>query len=140
METIEYTVDPRIHKSMVSNRPKNTRPELMVRKYLHANGYRYRLHVRNLPGSPDIVLPRYKSIILVHGCFWHHHESCKKAVIPKSRVDYWTSKFSRNIMRDANNVAALEKLGWRVLVVWECEVMHKKTNRLSSIIEWIRLS
>ena len=100
---------------------RDTGPELAVRKLAHALGYRFRLHAKDLPGKPDIVFPRLRRIIMVHGCFWHRHEGCAKASAPKSREDYWQSKFARNMARDADVFIALEVLGWEVLVVWECE-------------------
>ena len=100
---------------------RDTGPELAVRKLAHALGYRFRLHAKDLPGKPDIVFPRLRKIIMVHGCFWHRHEGCAKASSPKSREDYWQSKFARNMARDADVFIALEVLGWEVLVVWECE-------------------
>lgn len=103
-------------------RSGNTRPEIAVRKQLHALGYRFRLHRRDLPGNPDIVLPRHKIAIFVHGCFWHQHEGCKLASKPKTRQDYWTPKLARNIERDRLAQSALAELGWRVEIVWECEV------------------
>jgi DNA mismatch endonuclease (patch repair protein) len=106
-------------------RSKDTKPELLIRKYLHAQGYRFRLHVKDLPGKPDIVLPKYKTVIFVHGCFWHGHEGCKYASIPKTRTEWWTAKIEGNKARDKKAFEALEKLGWRVVEVWGCEV---KTN------------
>jgi DNA mismatch endonuclease (patch repair protein) len=105
---------------------KNTGPELKVRRRLHALGYRFRLHRRDLPGTPDIVLPRYKAVILVHGCFWHQHPGCRRAARPQTRQGYWLPKLDRNVARDAAALAALETLGWRVLVVWECELRASK--------------
>ena len=100
---------------------KNTKPELLVRHALHALGYRFRLHRGNLPGRPDIVLPKYRTAIFVHGCFWHRHPGCSKATTPKTRTDFWQDKFETNIARDRRNVVALEDDGWQVLTVWECE-------------------
>lgn len=105
---------------------KNTTPELRVRRRLHALGFRFRLHRRDLPGTPDIVLPRHKAVILVHGCFWHQHPGCRRAARPRTRQDYWLPKLDRNVSRDAKAVAALEALGWRVLVLWECELRESK--------------
>jgi len=102
-------------------RSKNTTPEMVVRSCLHRLGFRVRLHRRDLPGKPDICLPKYRTIVLVHGCFWHRHLHCTYAYIPKSRVGFWTAKFEANIRRDAEVRTALESLGWRVVVVWECE-------------------
>jgi len=100
----------------------DTKPELALRKALHALGYRYRLHVKNLPGKPDLVFPKYRAVIFVHGCFWHGH-SCKRgARVPKSNVDYWVEKIARNKTRDRKNAAALRKLGWRVITLWECKL------------------
>lgn len=105
-------------------RSKNTKPEREIRKLLHALGFRFRLHVRNLPGRPDIVFPGRKKVLLVHGCFWHAHKSCKVANLPKSRRSFWKSKFARNTQRDSENLRALASQGWDVLVVWECETRN----------------
>ncbi|MFW4697541.1 very short patch repair endonuclease [Pseudomonas aeruginosa] len=102
----------------------NTKPEILVRQRLHAIGLRFRVNARNLPGSPDIVLPKWRTVIFVHGCFWHRHPGCKYASTPKSRLDYWAPKFAANIERDARKTAELIALGWRVLVVWECETKN----------------
>ena len=107
---------------------KNTGPELLVRRLLHAEGYRFRLHRKSLPGSPDIVLPGRKKAIFVHGCFWHGH-GCAKGRLPKSRKTYWGKKIAANHARDAANISALQRLGWSTLVVWQCET--KLTNRLT---------
>lgn len=106
-------------------RSKDTKPELIVRSMLHRMGYRFRLHRKGLPGKPDIVLPRHKTVIFVHGCYWHRHPGCKYAYHPKSRVDFWEKKFRENVERDTKARAALEALGWRVLVVWECEAVDQ---------------
>jgi len=103
-------------------RGRDTQPEVRLRKGLHRLGLRYRLHLRSLPGSPDLVLPKYKVVVFVHGCFWHHHLGCSVASNPKSNQEFWEQKFERNIARDKRVSEALEKLGWRVLVVWECQV------------------
>ena len=100
----------------------DTKPEIALRKALFALGYRYRLNVKALPGKPDIVLPKYKTVIFVHGCFWHGHDCKRGSRIPKTNRAYWTEKIARNKIRDAKNIDALSKLGWRVLVIWECEV------------------
>ena len=99
----------------------DTKPELAVRRAAHRLGYRFRLHRRDLPGTPDLVFPRLRKVILVHGCFWHQHVGCRLARQPKSRLDYWLPKLERNRKRDAETQAALRKLGWDVLVVWECQ-------------------
>lgn len=103
-------------------RSKDTKPELAVRRCLHAMGYRFRLHRRDLPGRPDIVLPRHRLAIQVYGCFWHQHAGCKLANIPQTRRDYWLPKLARNVERDAQSEAALAVLGWRVSTIWECEL------------------
>ncbi|MDR9750992.1 DNA mismatch endonuclease Vsr [Pseudomonas sp. SZMC_28357] len=99
----------------------DTRPEILVRSLLHQLGFRFRLHQKSLPGTPDIVLPKYHTVVFVHGCFWHRHPGCRYASTPKTRQDYWLPKFEANVMRDARKEAQLHELGWRVLVVWECE-------------------
>lgn len=109
---------------MAQVKGKNTKPELLVRQALHRLGYRFRLHRRDLPGRPDIVLPRYKTVIFVHGCFWHRHLGCTKASTPKTRVDFWQDKFETNVARDRRNVHALRANGWQVVVVWECETKN----------------
>ena len=108
-------------RTMAAVKNKNTKPEMLVRQLLHAAGFRFRLHRKDLPGTPDIVLPKYKTVIFVHGCFWHQHLGCKSAARPTSRVDYWQAKLDGNMRRDALKCSQLESLGWRVLVVWECE-------------------
>lgn len=106
---------------MASVRSKDTKPEMRVRKLVHGLGFRYRLHGKPLPGSPDLVLPKYKSVIFVHGCYWHRHPGCKEASMPKTNAEFWQRKFEENITRDRRNLDDLNQLGWRSLVVWECE-------------------
>ena len=103
-------------------RGRDTKPEILVRQTLHRAGFRFRIHRRDLPGRPDIVLPKYHAAIFVHGCFWHGHPSCPHAARPMSNVDYWRRKLDRNIERDASNMAALRQAGWHVIVLWECEI------------------
>ena len=112
------------HRSwnMSQIRAKNTHPELVLRSLLHKTGFRFRLHVRSLPGTPDIVLPKYHTVIFVHGCFWHRHAGCKYAYTPKSRIAFWEAKFKENIERQTKIVKELDNLGWTVLTVWECEL------------------
>lgn len=105
---------------MASIRGKNTRPELMVRRGLHRVGVRFRLHVRDLPGRPDLVFPKYRAVLFVHGCFWHRHDSCRLAYTPSANSGKWLDKFEANVERDRRQIAALQTAGWRVLVVWEC--------------------
>lgn len=100
---------------------KNTRPELRVRRLLHRMGIRFRLH-GNLPGRPDLVLPKWNTVVLIHGCFWHRHEGCQNTRTPKSRVEFWTNKFDKNVKRDAEVKRILEGDGWNVFVIWECEL------------------
>ena len=110
---------------------KDTTPELQVRRYLHRLGLRFRLHDSRLPGSPDLVLPRHRAVVFVHGCFWHRHADCRFAYVPKSRWDFWRQKFESNQARDRRVVAALRQSGWRVFVVWECETRNeRKLERL----------
>lgn len=99
----------------------HTKPEIIVRRALHALGLRFRLHRSDLPGSPDIVLPRLRTVVFVHGCFWHRHPACRYATTPKSRQEYWLPKFEANVERDARKEAQLRELGWRVVVIWACE-------------------
>ena len=106
---------------------RDTSPEKIVRSLLHRMGYRFRLQRDDLPGKPDIVLPRLKTVVFVNGCFWHRHSGCKRATTPATNVDYWQTKFARNVARDARNQAELEKMGWRVVIVWECELKDKTT-------------
>jgi len=114
-------------RSMVMSKilSKNTKPEQRVRKILTHLGYRYRLHVKNLPGKPDIVLRRYNTVILVHGCFWHLHRGCRDGTIPKTRKEYWQTKLLRNKERDIKHIRDLRKQGWKVLRIWECEIEKK---------------
>lgn len=107
---------------MQAIKAKDTKPELLVRKFLHAQGFRYRLHSRHLPGTPDIVLPKYRTVIFIHSCFFHGHDGCKYFVIPKTRTEWWQEKIAGNKRNDAKSAAALIEAGWRVLVVWECEL------------------
>lgn len=125
-------VDPTRSRIMRAVGQKHTAPEMAVRRILHGLGYRFRVQRRDLPGSPDIVLPKYKTAIFVHGCFWHRHPGCKKATTPKTRVPFWTEKFERNVLRDRQKEAALREMGWQILVVWECE--SKDVATLATIL------
>lgn len=115
--------------NMSQIRSSNTKPELLVRRFLHANGFRYSLHKKTLPGKPDIVLPKYKTVIFIHGCFWHGHAHCKYFSIPKTRTQWWTNKINTNKANDAKAVKALKKDGWKVLVVWECKLKKGKVEK-----------
>ena len=112
--------------NMCAVRCRNTRPEIRVRQVVHRLGYRFRLHRADLPGKPDIVFPSRQMAIFVHGCFWHQHKRCRRATVPKSNHDFWNPKLARNVARDAEQCAAIRKRGWRVLIVWECEIENKR--------------
>ncbi|PSJ21039.1 very short patch repair endonuclease [Halomonas sp. ND22Bw] len=133
-------VDPKTRSRMMSAiRDKNTNPELAVRRYLHAQGFRYRLHRRDLPGNPDLVLPKYRLAIFVHGCFWHRHSGCFYATTPSSRSAFWEEKFQKNVERDERNNQALLKSGWRVMVIWECG-LKCCVDEIQSVCDIIRSS
>lgn len=124
---------------MAAVRSKDTAPEMRVRRYLWRQGFRYRLHRKDLPGTPDIVLPRYKTVIFVHGCFWHGHPGCKLFRLPSTRRTYWKQKISRNMANDILHKVQLREQGWQVIVLWECEVKGKAgLQRLSLLPEQIR--
>jgi DNA mismatch endonuclease, patch repair protein len=111
-------------------RSKDTTPEKQVRSLLHKCGFRFALHKKELPGSPDIVLPKYKTVVFVHGCFWHRHRGCKRASTPTSRQEYWLPKFQRTIVRDKSIQKQLRKTGWRVIIIWECELKQPEKLKL----------
>ena len=117
-----HKVSEQRSRNMSAIKSKNTKPEIAVRKLLHSMGYRFRLHRKDLPGSPDIVLPKYKTVIFVHGCFWHRHENCKYATTPKTRKEFWEKKFRENINRDNLNQANLSLKGWKIIIIWECQL------------------
>lgn len=116
-------------------RSRDTAPEMAVRRMAHAMGYRYRLHVPGLPGRPDLVFPRLKAVVFVHGCFWHRHHGCRKATVPATRTDFWLAKLTRNVERDRANLSLLKAAGWRVLVVWECQLKGDLRRRLARFLE-----
>lgn len=126
---------------MAAVRSRDTKPELMIRKALHAAGLRYRLNVRDLPGRPDIVLPRHRAVVFVHGCFWHRHE-CKLFRWPESRADFWREKLNSNVARDERAAQALKAAGWRRAVIWECALRGRKKlefqDAMQQLIAWIR--
>lgn len=126
-------------RNMAAIRSRDTKPEMFVRRYLHSMGWRYGLHNKKLPGTPDIVLRRFKTVIFVHGCFWHGHENCKYYRLPKSNTEFWQTKVDKNRARDVRDIDALHKLGWRVVVVWECQLKTEGRrqdtfNKLSVIL------
>ena len=117
-------------------RGKDTKPEMVVRSLLHRLGYRFRLHGKGLPGRPDIVLARHRVVVLVHGCFWHGHEGCKDFAPPKTRTEWWLNKISGNKKNDAKTIAQLEETGWRVVIVWECELTPKNREKtINSLVD-----
>jgi DNA mismatch endonuclease (patch repair protein) len=118
--------------------PKDTRPEKVVRTLAHALGYRFRLQRRDLPGTPDLIFPRLREAIFVHGCFWHRHPDCSGASMPKTRVEFWADKFARNIERDVRKENQLRELGWDVAIVWECETRDSNTLK-RRLAEWLSL-
>jgi len=122
---------------MAQIKSRNTKPERMVRSLLHRMGYRFRLHRSDLPGKPDIVLPRYQAVVFVHGCFWHRHQDCKYAYTPKSRTEFWINKLELNRLRDQKNAEALRAQGWRVFVLWECELksIEQVVQKLDSFLK-----
>ncbi len=121
--------------NMARIKSKNTQIELAVRKYLFTRGFRYRLHVRNLPGKPDLVLKKYNTVIFVHGCYWHQHAGCKYATIPKTRIEFWKNKFQANIRNDSKNTELLEQMGWRVLIVWECQILRDFEATMNELVD-----
>lgn len=114
------------HKCMSHIKGKNTKPEIVVRKFLFANGFRFRLFRKDLPGNPDIVLPKYRTAIFINGCFWHAHKGCKYATTPKTNTEFWTNKINKNCERDEQNHLKLRQLGWNVIVIWECQLKPNK--------------
>ena len=117
---------------------KNTKPEELVRKYLFSKGYRYRKNDRRYPGTPDIVLPKYKTVIFINGCFWHGHEGCRYFVWPKNNADFWRDKIEKNVSRDKRDYGLLQQMGWNVIVIWECRLKKQfREETLNSLIRYI---
>lgn len=138
MDVVDKTTRSRM---MAGIRGRNTKPEMLVRRALHAAGFRYRLHASNLPGKPDLVFPKYNAVILVHGCFWHRHSGCRWCNCPSSNVIFWEGKFSQNVERDARNIKDLLNLGWRIAVVWECAWRRQPSEKIAATLgEWLRSS
>ncbi|MBW0176673.1 DNA mismatch endonuclease Vsr [Sediminibacterium sp.] len=108
---------------------KDTKPEMLVRRFLHAQGLRYKLHDKTLPGKPDIVLPKYKTVVFVHGCFWHGHKNCRYFVIPKTRTEWWVEKIAINTANDAKAIAALKKNQWKIITIWECALKPPRLDK-----------
>ena len=127
---------------MAAIKGKDTKPEMIVRKFLFAHGFRYRLHDKRLPGKPDIVLPKYKTVIFIHGCFWHRHQNCKYFVVPKTRTEWWLNKINGNVANDKKVRSSLKKDGWKIITIWECELKPRKiTTTLQKLIQkihWVR--
>ena len=121
---------------------KNTKPEISVRKFLFAAGFRYRNNYKKLPGTPDIVLPKYKTAIFVHGCFWHGHKNCSLSKLPMTRTEFWRNKISENKLRDKKNIRSLKKIKWKTEVVWQCEInsLRKREKRLTNLINNLAVS
>lgn len=117
-------------RMMAGIRGKDTKPELIVRKFLHQQGFRYRLHPRHLPGVPDLLLPKYHTVIFVHGCFWHQHPGCRYATMPKNNAEFWQAKLASNVERDLKVISKLKVDGWRVVVIWECEINEQRLTQL----------
>lgn len=124
-------------RAMAKVRSADTKPEWILRCGLHRLGFRYRLSDGRLPGRPDIVFPKYKSVVFVHGCYWHRHKGCKDASTPKSNTEFWLTKFTENVRRDKGNTRDLEKLGWRVLVVWECQLIKSTSMIIQKAAHWL---
>jgi len=133
------TVSEVRRRNMQAVRSKDTKPEMAIRRLLHGMGYRYRLHVKDLPGKPDLVFPARRAIIEVRGCFWHRHAdpSCKNAILPATRREWWQAKLERNVARDRVNEEALSRLGWRVAVVWECEVRRDANMTVAGLADFL---
>lgn len=126
-------------RTMAAVKGRNTTPELRLRRAMHALGFRHRLNVRGLPGSPDLVYPRYRAAVFVHGCFWHRHPGCARATTPATRLDYWLPKFARNVTRDAEILVALHETDWRTAVVWECALGVRATpGTAAELALWLR--
>ena len=126
-------------RMMAGIRGRNTKPEMLVRRQLHARGFRYRLHVRGLAGRPDIVLPRYRAVVFVNGCFWHAHKGCNLFKIPATRTDFWREKLDANRRRDIGNLLKLQREGWRVATVWEC-VLRGDSPAIEKLADWLKSS
>jgi len=123
---IDFMTPKQRSQAMSRVRGKNTKPEKLVRSYLHSQGFRFRINNPKLPGKPDIVLKKYNVVIFVHGCFWHHHKGCKKSKMPETRKEFWENKIGNTVKRDKRNISELKKLGWRIGIIWECAIKNKE--------------
>lgn len=121
-------------RNMAAIKGKDTKPEIAVRKFLFAKGFRYKLHDKSLPSKPDIVLPKYKTVVFIHGCFWHGHDDCKYFVVPKTRTEWWMAKINRNKQLDIENVKKLRKMGWKVIIIFECKLRPQHRNRTLDLL------
>ncbi|MBF6025350.1 very short patch repair endonuclease [Lysobacter niastensis] len=131
-------VSPEVRSRMMASiRSRNTKPEMLVRRFLHRLGFRYRLSPRDLPGRPDLALPRHKVAVFVHGCFWHGHHGCRFATVPATRTDFWVAKIAANKVRDHANEEKLRDLGWRVAVVWECALRSNSDHAIGRVVDFI---
>ncbi|QDI04234.1 DNA mismatch endonuclease Vsr [Xanthomonas cerealis pv. cerealis] len=139
MTRVAEKISPETRSRMMSGiRGKNTRPEIAVRSFLHRNGLRFRLHGPQLPGKPDIVLPRWNAVVFVHGCFWHGHLGCRYFKLPKTRVDFWKTKINDNSRRDSLAVDLLREAGWRVAIIWECALRDDPGHGLDELLQFLR--
>ncbi len=125
-------------KNMSAIKSKNTKPEILVRKYLFSQGFRYRVNVGKLPGKPDIVLSKYKTVVFINGCFWHLHQNCKYFVYPKQNADFWKKKILGNVERDKRNYSLLEAEGWKIIIVWECQLKQDRERTLTELVKNIK--
>ncbi|WP_210409264.1 very short patch repair endonuclease [Methanococcoides sp. NM1] len=127
------------HEIMSKIRGKDSKPELIIRKFLFSKGFRFRINDVRYLGKPDIVLPKYRTIIFVNGCFWHNHENCRRAQLPKTNTEFWLEKIKENVERDSKNISLLKREGWNVIVIWECEILtkQKRKNRLDLLVHEI---
>lgn len=134
-DTVPVAVRSRM---MAGIRGRDTGPEMRLRRAMHARGFRYRLHRRDLPGSPDLVFPACRAVVFVHGCFWHRHRGCRYAATPATRPEFWQAKFDANVARDARNEEALIASGWRVAVIWECALRHRTDETAGLLAQWLK--
>lgn len=138
LSAVADIVSSQIRSRMMSGiRGQDTKPEMLVRRHLHGLGFRYRLSPRDMPGRPDLVLPRHRAVVFVHGCFWHGHDGCRFATVPATRTEFWTSKISATKLRDAASEERLRVLGWRIAVVWECALRSNQDSTLQRVAEFI---